>query len=144
MDTNTKFQNAISRRELLKGTGALVISFSLLEHTSRLLAQQLPPPPGSSPYNNPDYLDPTSLDSWLAVMQDGSITVFTGKVDLGTGVETALAQMVAEELDVQFKQIHMQMGDTAKTVGVMMSATRVRSTCCTCGMTRYERPEIEK
>ncbi len=116
MDTNSIFQNAISRRELIKGTGALVIGFSIWEPTSRLLAQQLPAPPGSSPYNNPDYLDPTSLDSWLAVMRDGSITVFTGKVDLGTGVETALAQMVAEELDVQFKQIHMQMGDTAKTV----------------------------
>ncbi len=116
MDTNTTPQNAISRRGLLKGTGALVISFSLWEPTSLLLAQQLPAPPGSSPYSNPDYLDPTSLDSWLAIMHDGSITVSTGKVDLGTGVETALAQMVAEELDVQFKQIHMQMGDTAKTV----------------------------
>jgi CO/xanthine dehydrogenase Mo-binding subunit len=49
-------------------------------------------------------------------MQDGSITVFTGKVDLGTGIETALAQIVAEELDVSFSRIHMKMGDTAKTV----------------------------
>jgi nicotinate dehydrogenase subunit B len=100
----------ISRRELLKDTGALVVSFSILGQASRALAQQLPAPPGSSPYNNPDYLDPTSLDSWLAVMQDGSVTAFTGKVDLGTGVETALAQIVADE------RVHMMMGDTAKTV----------------------------
>jgi nicotinate dehydrogenase subunit B len=106
---------SISRRELLKSGGALVVSFSLWEPASHVLAQ-LGAPPGSSPYNNPDYLDPTSLDSWLAVMQDGSITVFTGKVDLGTGVETALAQIVADELDVPFNRIHMKMGDTAKTV----------------------------
>src|SRR6185312_5103629 len=103
-----------SRRDVLRGTGALVVSFSFLP-PSRLLPQ-LGAPPGSSPYNNPDYLDPTALDSWIAVMQDGSITVFTGKVDLGTGVETALAQIVAEELDVPFEKIHMKMGDTAKTV----------------------------
>ncbi|MBZ5641795.1 MAG: molybdopterin-dependent oxidoreductase [Acidobacteriia bacterium] len=111
--------HAISRRELLKNSGALVVSFSLFGPPVRALAQQvvsLPTPPGSNPYNNPDYLDPTSLDSWLAVMQDGSVTVFTGKVDLGTGVETALAQIAADELDVRFDQIRMAMGDTAKTV----------------------------
>ena len=110
---------AISRRELLKHSGALVVSFALFGPSARALAQQavgLPVPPGSNPYNNPDYLDPTSLDSWLAVMQDGSVTVFTGKVDLGTGVETALAQIAADELDVRFDQVHMAMGDTAKTV----------------------------
>jgi len=107
-------KKSFSRRDVLRGTGALVVSFSFLP-PSRLLPQ-LGAPPGSSPYNNPDYLDPTALDSWIAVMQDGSITVFTGKVDLGTGVETALAQIVAEELDVPFERIHMKMGDTAKTV----------------------------
>ena len=49
-------------------------------------------------------------------MQDGSITVFTGKVDIGTGTRTALAQIVADELDVPFGRITMAMGDTAKTV----------------------------
>ena len=106
----------ISRRDLLKSTGALVVSFSILGPASSALAQQLPAPPGSSPYSNPDYLDPTNLDSWLTVMQDGSVTAFTGKVDLGTGVETALAQIVAEELDVPFDRVHMMMGDTAKTI----------------------------
>ena len=109
---------AISRRELLKHSGALVVSFSLFGPVTRVLARQFDTsiPPGSNPYNNPDYLDPTSLDSWLAVMQDGSVTVFTGKVDLGTGIQTALAQIVADELDVRFDQIHMAMGDTANTV----------------------------
>ena len=57
-----------------------------------------------------------SLDSWLAIARDGTVTVFSGKVDLGTGVETALAQIVAEELDVPFKQIKMISLDTTKAI----------------------------
>ncbi len=57
-----------------------------------------------------------ALDSWIAIGRDGKVTVFTSKVDLGTGIETALSQIVAEELDVPFKAIHMEVGDTTKTV----------------------------
>src|SRR6185295_9152665 len=46
----------------------------------------------------------------------GTITVFSGKVDLGTGVETALAQIVAEELDVPFSRVHMIGLDTNKAI----------------------------
>jgi len=113
----------ISRRELLQSTGALVVGFSLLGDSPSLAQQQQIPglagvPDGmaSYPYANPDYLDPTALDSWLAVTQDGSITVYTGKVDIGTGIETALGQITAEELDVPFHKVRVAMGDTAKTV----------------------------
>jgi len=58
----------------------------------------------------------TSLDSWLAIARDESVTVFTSKVDLGTGVLTALSQIVAEELDVPFDGVHMQTGDTENTI----------------------------
>ncbi|MGN6717262.1 MAG: molybdopterin cofactor-binding domain-containing protein, partial [Candidatus Binatia bacterium] len=60
--------------------------------------------------------DPTQLDSWIAIGQDGSITVFTSKVELGTGIETALAQIAAEELDVPWQRIKVDMGDTTKTI----------------------------
>ena len=66
--------------------------------------------------------DPTQLDSWLAVAPDGTVTVFSGKVDLGTGVETALAQIVAEELDVPFNRIHMIGLDTNKAIYQGMTA----------------------
>src|SRR5260370_19784552 len=124
MSVNTK---SISRRQLLKGSGALVVTFSLYGPLRRALAQsqETPEPrpvavervdlgtfiPGSG-----DYLDARELDSWLAVMQDGSISMFTGKVDIGTGTRTALTQIVAEELDVPFNRVTMAMGDTAKTV----------------------------
>lgn len=57
----------------------------------------------------------TELDDWLAVAPDGTVTVFSGKVELGTGVRTALAQIVAEELDVPLASIHMVMGETGRT-----------------------------
>jgi nicotinate dehydrogenase subunit B len=55
------------------------------------------------------------LDDWIAIETDGTITAFSGKVELGTGVRTALAQIVAEELDVPLGRIRMVMGDTALT-----------------------------
>jgi hypothetical protein len=55
------------------------------------------------------------VDDWIAIQTDGTVTVFSGKVELGTGVKTALAQIVAEELDVPFERINMVMGDTALT-----------------------------
>ena len=55
----------------------------------------------------------SGLDDRIAIGPDGTVTVFSGKVELGTGVRTALAQIVAEELDVPFERIRMVMGDTA-------------------------------
>jgi nicotinate dehydrogenase subunit B len=55
------------------------------------------------------------LDDWLAIEPDGTVTVLSGKVELGTGVRTALAQIVAEELDVPFERIKMVMGNTGRT-----------------------------
>lgn len=108
METGT-----ISRREILKGTGALVVSFSLFGSAARVLAQ-VGPAVGQP--------EAASLDSWLAIAHDGTITVFTSKVELGTGTETALAQIVAEELDVPFSRIHMEAGDTSKTVDQAVTA----------------------
>ncbi len=121
---NTK---SLSRRQILKGGGALVVSFSFWGPLSRALAQSdqtLQPRPyaaervdlGTFVPEPGDYLDPRELDSWLAVMQDGSVAVFTGKVDIGTGSRTSLAQIVADELDVPFSRVTMAMGDTAKSV----------------------------
>jgi nicotinate dehydrogenase subunit B len=98
----------ISRRQFVKGTGALIVSFNFLGPVSRVLAQ-------GETFANTDP-EATALDSWVSIAQDGSVTVFTSKVDLGTGVVTALSQIVAEELDVPFHQIHMETGDTSNTI----------------------------
>jgi CO/xanthine dehydrogenase Mo-binding subunit len=98
---------AFSRRQFLKGTGALIVAFNLFPPPSSLFAQSMPS--GGEP-------DPTQLDSWIAIHPDGTVTVFTSKVELGTGIETALAQIAAEELDVPWSKIKVDMGDTSKTV----------------------------
>src|SRR6201997_5042570 len=115
METKT----AISRRDLLKGTGALIVGFSFFGSAVKVLAQG----EGLSV----DGMDPTVLDSWLAISKDGTVTVFTGKVELGTGVVTALAQIVADELDVAFNKVYMLSGDTDQSVdqGVTAAARTV-------------------
>ena len=98
----------ITRRQFLKGTGALIVSFNLFPSTSPLYGQSAGRAEGEP--------DPTQLDSWIAIGQDGRVTVFTSKVELGTGIETALAQIAAEELDVPWQRIKVDMGDTSKTI----------------------------
>ena len=91
----------LSRRRLLQGTGALVVTFSL----PVILRAQSPAPSRAR----------DQLDTWLAIGQDGRVTLSTGKVELGTGVETALSQIVAEELDVAVARVTVVQGDTALT-----------------------------
>src|SRR5947209_256550 len=92
-----------SRRDVLKGGGALVVSFSLAGALGEALAQ------GAKP------LALTEVDSFLAIDAGGVVTLYSGKVDLGTGVATALPQMVADELDVPLDRVKLVQGDTALT-----------------------------
>lgn len=55
------------------------------------------------------------VDAWLAIERTGAVTVRFGKVELGTGIATAVAQIVADELDVLFAQVRVQDADTADT-----------------------------
>src|ERR1044071_9740039 len=97
----------LSRRRFLKTSGALVVGFSLFR-PGQVFAQFATLPSGD--------IDPTQLDSWLAIMPDGYVTFYTSKVEIGTGTITALAQIVAEEMDVPFEKIKMDSGDTSRTI----------------------------
>ena len=81
---------ALSRRDLLKG-GALIVSFSWLGLPVEAIAQSAPA--GGKP------LALNTVDTFLAIDAKGMVTAYSGKVDLGTGVLTALTQIVADELD---------------------------------------------
>jgi len=97
----------VSRREFLKTGGSLVVGFSLM-----------PLLPAAAAAAGGAAAKPVSLDrieSFLAIGADGSVTCYSGKVDLGTGVRTAIAQIVAEELTVPFEKIRLVMGDTLLT-----------------------------
>lgn len=65
--------------------------------------------PGDKP------LDPAELDSWIAISTDGAVTAFLGKGDVGQGVEVAIAQIVAEELDLEVDRVAVVLADTALT-----------------------------
>lgn len=58
---------------------------------------------------------PNTLDSWLLIGEDGQVTVFSGKVEVGQNIRTSLAQQVAEELRVPLSSLRMVMGDTELT-----------------------------
>jgi nicotinate dehydrogenase subunit B len=99
----------ISRREFVKDTGGLLIGFSMADAAvvPRLLA--------SVPQGTVATPSPGRLDAWLRVERDGIVRVFTGKPEIGMGVETAFGQIVAEEMDVPFGKVQFVMGDTAHT-----------------------------
>jgi CO/xanthine dehydrogenase Mo-binding subunit len=73
--------------------------------------------PAAAPAANPPGSLKTSpfLDSWIRIDADGSITVFTGKAELGQGFKTAFQQIAAEELDVAFDSLKVVTADTALT-----------------------------
>jgi len=98
----------LSRRDVLKTGGALVVSFAL---GARVKAQTASG--ADATLGKP--VDPTQVDSFLAVHADGSVTVYTGKVDLGTGLRIAIRQMAAEELGLPVERVSLVEGDTALT-----------------------------
>jgi CO/xanthine dehydrogenase Mo-binding subunit len=96
---------SLSRRDLLKLGGALIVTFA---SPARLGADQAPGTGAAAAKS----LDPSVVDSFLAIHADGSVTVYTGKVDIGTGLRVAVAQMAGEELGVSPARITVIDGDT--------------------------------
>src|ERR1051325_11559296 len=58
-------------------------------------------------------VDEVTSETFVRITADGSVTAYNGHVDLGTGIRTALGQIVAEELDVSFARVVVVLGDTA-------------------------------
>jgi CO/xanthine dehydrogenase Mo-binding subunit len=102
-------KSGISRREFVRDAGGLVIGFSMFDASlaPRLLAQS------AAALASPK--SPKKLESWLQVLADGGVQVFTGKLEIGMGVDTALTQIVAEELDLSPSRVKFVLGDTAAT-----------------------------
>ena len=58
-------------------------------------------------------VEAVKFETFIRITADGSVTAYNGHVDLGTGIRTALGQIVAEELDVSFARVVVVLGDTA-------------------------------
>jgi CO/xanthine dehydrogenase Mo-binding subunit len=102
----------MDRRGVLAGGGALIVSFSL----AGAFAQERGAHAGASTPSLPGSLSISPyLDSWIRIDSDGSITVFTGKAELGQGFKTAFQQIAAEELAVPFASLKVVTADTART-----------------------------
>jgi len=99
----------VSRRDFLLTGGAVVVGFSLRSSLPKFVLAQ--GAPSTSDLRNP--LDPRQVDSFLAFRADGSVTIYTSKVDVGTGLRIAMSQMTAEELGIAVDSVSIVEGDTA-------------------------------
>src|SRR5258707_5136276 len=105
---NARIDLSLSRREFLKASGALIISAGGPAFIGETLAQTaagVKPP-----------LVPTELDSWVAILPDGRVTAFFGKIDMGQSLDIAIAQNVADKLDGAVDKSYSVLGDTALTL----------------------------
>ncbi|MEJ2705195.1 MAG: molybdopterin-dependent oxidoreductase [Sedimentisphaerales bacterium] len=91
----------LTRRDFIKSLGGGIIILFCIGDLSVLEAQR----------RRRGY--PEDFNAYLRIGGDGRVTCFTGKIEMGQGVVTSLAQMLAEELDVTLDTVDMVMGDTA-------------------------------
>jgi nicotinate dehydrogenase subunit B len=98
----------LARREFFKLLGAGIAVFAVA--TKSQAAQETAPSHGFHPQELP-----SEISAWLHIGEDGTVTAFCGKVEIGQNIRTSLAQTVADELRVPFQSVRMVMGDTALT-----------------------------
>jgi isoquinoline 1-oxidoreductase len=98
-----RYRFRLNRRKFFKLTGGgLVVAFVLQDLFSR----------GSNDIYSADKTQPDGVDAWIHIGEDGTVKVFTGKVEVGQNIRTSLSQIVAEELMVPMSSVTMIMGDT--------------------------------
>jgi isoquinoline 1-oxidoreductase len=102
-------QFELARRDFFRILGAGIVVFAAAKDALALQETA----PGSRSFHNEEL--PKDITSWLHVGEDGTVTGFTGKAEMGQNIRTELAQTVADELRVPFESVRMVMGDTALT-----------------------------
>ena len=91
--------NSLDRRDFLKMLGGGLIIF-------------ISPDLSEAQYGYRRQETSADFNAFLRIGEDGRVTCFTGKIEMGQGIITSLAQMLAEELEVSFESVEMVMGDT--------------------------------
>lgn len=100
--TDTATRQGINRRNFLKlSGGGIFILFNTWDLLGALVRQP-----------HPRRELPTDFNAFLRIGEDGMVTGFTGKIEMGQGPITSLAQMLADELDMKYEHVTMVMGDT--------------------------------
>jgi CO/xanthine dehydrogenase Mo-binding subunit len=98
----------MNRRDFIVATGELVVAFAWSRASAQESNAQESKLPGS-------LAKEPMLDGWIRIDSDSAITVFTGKVELGQGIKTALIQIAAEQLAVAPERIALVTADTERT-----------------------------
>ena len=96
---------SLSRREFIKLLGGGIFVFFTVGDPWAMLQE--------AQRRGFDRRYPADFNAYLRIAEDGKITGFAGKAELGQGAQTSLAQIVAEELDVSLDSVDMVMGDTS-------------------------------
>src|SRR5262245_9622716 len=122
----------MNRRDFLRTSSVVVVSFTfggaLTENAKAQITDVSKP------------VDPREVDSFLAIHPDGRVTIYTSKVDVGTGLSIAMTQMVAEELGIPVDRVSVVEGDTALTpdqggtggsTGITRGGTELRQAAAT-------------
>jgi len=102
-------QFELARRDFFKILGAGIAVFAVAKDA--LSAQETAP--GHRSFHNEEL--PKEISAWLHIGEDGTVTGFTGKAEIGQNIRTALAQTIADELRVPFESVRMVTADTALT-----------------------------
>ena len=102
-------QFELARRDFFRILGAGIAVFAIAKDA--MVAQETAP--GHRSFHNEEL--PKDISAWLHVGEDGSVTGFTGKAEIGQNIRTELAQTIADELRVPFESVRMVMADTALT-----------------------------
>ena len=102
-------QFELARRDFFKILGAGIAVFAIAKDA--LPAQETAP--GHRSFHNEEL--PKDISAWLHVGEDGVVTGFTGKAEIGQNIRTSLAQTIADELRVPFESVRMVTADTALT-----------------------------
>jgi nicotinate dehydrogenase subunit B len=92
----------IDRRDFFKLLGGGIIVFLLPGYTTDVNSAEPPQKRGL----------PSDYNAFLLIGEDGTVSCFTGKIEMGQGVITSLVQMMADELNVAMENVKMVMGDT--------------------------------
>lgn len=108
LDESPTYRFAVDRRQFLGSLAVGLVVLFLLEDAP---AQES----GGGRRRGGGGDVPQEIGAWLHVAEDGKVTAFTGKVEVGQNTRSALAQVVAEELRVPVASVHMVMGDTQLT-----------------------------
>ena len=112
----------IDRRQFLKKTSIVIVGFSLAGKTSAQAQTGLSDAVRRGVASGPP--DRGQVDSYIAINEDNSATLYLGYVELGQGGPTALRQIAAEELDFDLEQVGIARADTFVTTDGFTAASR--------------------